>query len=97
MVNTVGFISPNVSTLRMNEAIFRTADLPKRPIPEAPKLTARQLEILHSVTRGLSNQDIAKQFGISVDGVKNHLSAIFLKLGAATRAEATAIALRKHC
>lgn len=63
---------------------------------ETPKLTPRQKEILHSVTRGLSNQDIAKQFGISVDGVKNHLRAIFLKLGAATRAEAGAIALRKH-
>ena len=64
--------------------------------PAPPKLTRRQLEILHSVTRGLSNPDIAKQFGITVDGVKAHLNVIFSKLGAANRSEAITIALRKH-
>jgi len=58
--------------------------------------TPRQLEILHSVTRGLSNPEIARQFGISANGVKGHLSVIFEKLGAANRTEAIAIALRKH-
>ena len=62
----------------------------------SPDLTQRQMEILHSVTRGLSNPDIAKQFGITVDGVKAHLSAIFAKLGAANRSEAITIALRRH-
>lgn len=59
-------------------------------------LTPRQLTILQSITRGLSNADIAKQLGISEIGVKKHLQVIFTKLGAATRAEAAAIALRKH-
>ena len=59
-------------------------------------LTPRQLTILQSITRGLSNADIAKQLGISEVGVKKHLQTIFAKLGAATRAEAAAIALRKH-
>ena len=59
-------------------------------------LTARQLEILESVTRGLTNEDIAKQFNITSSGVKQHLSAIFIKLGAASRSEAVAIALRRH-
>ena len=59
-------------------------------------LTPRQQDILHSVTRGLSNADIAKQLGISEIGVKKHLQTIFTKLGAATRAEAAAIALRKQ-
>ena len=62
----------------------------------SPDLTQRQMEILHSVTRGLSNPDIAKQFGITVDGVKAHLNVIFAKLGAANRSEAIAIALRRH-
>lgn len=66
----------------------------EEPVP--PELTRRQLEILHSVTRGLSNPDIAKQFGITVDGVKAHLNVIFSKLGAANRSEAIAIALRRH-
>ena len=64
--------------------------------PAPPKLTRRQLDILHSVTRGLSNPDIAKQFGITVDGVKADLNVIFSKLGAANRSEAITIALRRH-
>ena len=57
--------------------------------PSPPELTPRQHEILLSVTRGLSNPDIAKQFGITVDGVKHNLNVIFSKLGAANRQEAT--------
>ena len=64
------------------------------PVP--PELTQRQLEILQSVTRGLSNPEIAKQFGITVDGAKAHLKIIFSKLGAANRSEAITIAMRKH-
>ena len=64
--------------------------------PMPPPFTQKQLEILKSVTRGLTNQDIARQFGISPVSVKKHLSVIFAKLGVASRAEATALALRKH-
>ena len=62
--------------------------------PVLPKLTARQAEILRSLTRGLANKDIARQLGISANCVKLHLAAIFAKLGAANRAEAVAIALQ---
>ena len=64
--------------------------------PPAPSLTDRQLDILQSVTRGLTNKDIAKQFGISEITVRNHLSVIFEKIGAASRTEAASIALRKQ-
>lgn len=57
-------------------------------------LSPRQREVLESVTRGLSNADIAKQLGISPSAVKLYLSAVFEKLGAASRAEAVAIALK---
>ena len=67
-----------------------------RSNPPVADLTPRQLQILHSVTRGLTNEDIALQFGITGSGVKQHLSTIFAKLGAASRSEAVAIALRKH-
>ena len=59
-------------------------------------MTDRQRDILHSITRGLKNADIALQLGISESAVKKHLKNLFSKLGAATRAEAAAIALRKH-
>ena len=64
--------------------------------PPVTDLTPRQLEILQSVTRGLTNEDIAQQFGITSSGVKQHLSAVFAKLGASSRTEAVAIALRKQ-
>ena len=64
--------------------------------PPPPPLTEKQMAILRSVTRGLSNQDIAIQFGISPVSVKKHLTVIFTKLGVATRAEAASIALQKH-
>lgn len=59
-------------------------------------LTARQLEILGYIAKGLSNRDIAGLLNISEDGVKFHLRSLFSKLGAATRAEAVSIALRKR-
>jgi len=64
--------------------------------PPIKPLTPRQAEILSYVTRGLTNQDIAKVLGIRVDSVAQNLSAIFAKLNAANRAEAITIALRKH-
>jgi len=64
--------------------------------PTLPELSKRQSEILNSIIRGLSNQDIARQLGISVPMVKEHLNVLFTKIGAANRTEAVAIALRKH-
>lgn len=64
--------------------------------PPLPDLTERQMDVLTSMVRGLTNADIAKQFGITPDGVKFHITSILAKLGAANRSEAVAIALRKH-
>lgn len=63
--------------------------------PPITPLTPRQLEILTHVTHGLTNKEIATTLGIRVDSVGQNLSAIFTKLGAANRAEAIAIAMRK--
>ena len=64
--------------------------------PPTPKLSARQQEILESITRGLLNPEIARQLGISIPMVREHTTALFQKLGAANRTEAVAIALRKQ-
>ena len=66
----------------------------ENPVP--PTFTQRQLQVLQSVTQGLGNKEIAQQFGISTDAVKQHLNAICAKLGASNRAEAVSIALRKQ-
>ena len=64
--------------------------------PEPPELTARQQELLSSIVRGLASDAIAANLGISTYSVNQQLDAIRKKLGAANRAEAVAIALRKQ-
>ena len=64
--------------------------------PPVPELSQRQYEIIESITRGLSNNEIAEQLGIDRSTVKNHLSILFQKLGVANKAEAVAVALRKQ-
>lgn len=61
-----------------------------------PELTKHQKMILSSIAIGRTNADIAKEFSISENTVKHTITAIFAKLGATTRAEAAAIAHRKH-
>ena len=62
----------------------------------APELSPRQLEILRLVADGLTSKAISSKLEIGPDGVNAHLRTIFSKLGAASRSEAVAIALRKH-
>ena len=63
---------------------------------EMPELTPRQLEILRSLTRGLTNDDMAREFGLTTAGIKFHLLTIFRKLNVANRTEAVGLASRKH-
>ena len=64
--------------------------------PNPATLTDRQLEILHSATRGLTTEDIAKQLDISISCVLKHFSTIFRKLDVTNRSEAISVALRKQ-
>ena len=64
--------------------------------PPLPELSKRQREILESITKGLTNVDIANQLGIGVPMVKEHVNALLQKIGAANRSEAVAIAMRKY-
>ena len=51
-------------------------------------VTPRELQVLDLVARGLGNATIAARLGLSPKTVGNHVSALFGKLGVATRAEA---------
>ena len=64
--------------------------------PPTPVLTRRQLQILTAITEGKTNADISRSLELQEDSVKEHIIAIYRKLGAANRAEAAAIATRKH-
>jgi len=58
------------------------------------KLSRRELEILERLSAGLSNKEIAAQLFIAEPTVRNHVSAIYDKMGAANRAEAARMAKR---
>lgn len=57
-----------------------------------PDLTSREREVLTFVARGLDNHQIGAHLGISEKTVRNHVSSLFDKLGAETRAQAIVMA-----
>jgi DNA-binding CsgD family transcriptional regulator len=58
-------------------------------------LTPRQLEVLHMLDRGLSTKQIARELGIQIDTVRNHIGALFRSLGVHTRLQAVVEARRR--
>lgn len=59
-------------------------------------LTPRELEVVTCIVEGCSNRDIAKQFTLSEETVKRHLSNIFDKTGVSTRLELALFAIAHH-
>ena len=64
------------------------ADHPSLRQPLLDPLSARELEVLHLLARGASNQEIAKSLVITADTVTRHVSNILSKLGARNRTQA---------
>jgi len=60
--------------------------------PVERSLSAREIEVLTLVARGVSNKIIGKDLRISEATVKTHLLHIFAKLGAGNRSQAVVIA-----
>jgi NarL family two-component system response regulator LiaR len=65
----------------------------KTPTPDP--LTGREIEVLHLVAKGLSNQEIAGQLSIAEVTVRTHVSNILSKLHLANRVQAALYALRE--
>jgi len=64
------------------------------PTPHT-QLTARQLEILRLIAKGLPNAQIAKRLKLSDHTVKRHVANLLTKLGLASRAAAVAHAAKE--
>ena len=101
-----GAVTKNLSNAELTDAIRKTRGGIGQFSPEIrqtldetsdePEFTPRQMEVLDSITRGLSNDDIAMQLGLSKTRIKQPLNEVYAKLGAANRAEAVAIAMRRQ-
>jgi DNA-binding NarL/FixJ family response regulator len=69
--------------------------VPPGPAQElAEPLTARELEVLELMAKGLANREIAEALGISSHTAKFHVAQILDKTGSATRTEAVRPGLR---
>ena len=64
-------------------------------LSSAPRLSAREREVLRLVAAGRSNKEIAAELRIAERTVKFHVTSIFDKLGAENRAQAVAVAAER--
>jgi DNA-binding NarL/FixJ family response regulator len=67
-------------------------------VPQANSygLTPREREVVGCIVEGCSNREIAKQFTLSEETVKRHLSNIFDKTGVSTRLELALFSIAHH-
>jgi two-component system nitrate/nitrite response regulator NarL len=70
--------------------LMKQAAVPQR---KTYGLTPRELEVVGCIVEGCSNRDIARQFALSEETVKRHLSNIFDKTGVSTRLELALFAI----
>jgi two-component system, NarL family, response regulator len=59
------------------------------------ELTARELEVLHMLARGLTNKEIGSALDISGNTVRNHVNSIIEKLDVSDRTEAATSAIHR--
>jgi NarL family two-component system response regulator LiaR len=59
------------------------------------RLTVKEVEVLRTAARGLSNKEIAQQLFLSERTVQSYFTSIFTKLGVASRLEAVLKALKE--
>ena len=80
-------LSPDVARKLMNYV----ADTSVQSFEE---LSKREREILHLITQGKSNPEIAEQLNLATGTVRNYVSEILAKLGVPDRAAAAALAVK---
>lgn len=85
-------LAPTV-TRRVIEEFIRRPPPSARALPtKLEDLTARELEVLKLVARGLSNAEIAKELFVSETTVKTHVAHVLMKLDLRDRVQAVVLA-----
>jgi NarL family two-component system response regulator LiaR len=107
----IGYLLKNVTADELAEAI-RSAKAGRPTLaPEAAQvlihaatkppdlgfdLTPRESEVLALLSEGMTNPEIAEQLVVSRSTIKHHVRAILSKLGASSRTEAVALAIKHN-
>jgi DNA-binding NarL/FixJ family response regulator len=82
--------APSVTRRLIEEFSRRTG--PSSAPPELGSLTAREIDVLGLVARGLTNAEIAAELVVSEHTVKTHVAHILQKLGLRDRTQAVVVA-----
>jgi DNA-binding NarL/FixJ family response regulator len=85
-------LAPAITRRVIEEFVRRPPDSVRRSDPALEELTARELEMLTYVARGLSNAEIAKAAFVSETTVKTHVAHILMKLHLRDRVQAVVFA-----
>ena len=74
--------------------ILETAAVPVASRASLAQLTPRETEVLRLIAAGRTSSEISSELSLSVRTVGRHITNIYAKIGARTRADATAYAIR---
>jgi DNA-binding NarL/FixJ family response regulator/class 3 adenylate cyclase len=85
-------LAPSVTRRVIEEFVRRPPDSVRKPPPKLAELTARELEVLKLIARGLSNAEIAKELFVSETTVKTHVAHVLMKLDLRDRVQAVVLA-----
>jgi DNA-binding NarL/FixJ family response regulator len=85
-------LSPSITRRVISEFVKGTGPKPRAQFPRLQDLTARELEVMKAIARGLSNAEIAKELFVSETTVKTHVARILMKLGLRDRVQAVVLA-----
>jgi DNA-binding NarL/FixJ family response regulator len=92
VANGDALLSPTITRRVIEEFVRRPPAGVGAPPPALADLTARELEVLGFMARGLSNAEIARDLVVSETTVKTHVARILMKLHLRDRVQAVVFA-----
>jgi DNA-binding NarL/FixJ family response regulator len=85
-------LAPTITRRLIQEFVRRPPDAVRPAPPELSRLTAREVDVLRMMARGLSNGEIATELFVSETTVKTHVAHLLSKLGVRDRVQAVVFA-----
>ena len=85
-------LSPSITRRVISEFVKGAGPKPQQQFPRLQELTARELEVMKLVARGLSNAEIAKELFVSETTVKTHVARVLMKLHLRDRVQVVVLA-----
>ena len=90
------YVEPSL-TKKLFQGITSREEQKPAPAPgmvEGDRLSAREIEVLRLIGKGMSNAEIARELYLSEKTVKNHLTNIFRKIDVTDRTQAVLFAIK---